>query len=126
MTLKQERMSRRILQILSELFMFEVTDPRLVDITVTEVRVDREIMYADIFVNALGEEERREEILEGLDSARGFLRRQLATRTRLRRVPELRFHWDDNLAHAEHMNEILDNLEYATDNDLESDDEDLE
>ncbi len=126
MTLKQERMSQRILQILSELFMFEVTDPRLMDITVTEVRVDREIMYADIFVNALGEEERREEILEGLDSAKGFLRRQLATRTRLRRVPELRFRWDDNLAHAEHMNEILDNLEYATDNDLESDDEDLE
>jgi ribosome-binding factor A len=88
----------------------EVRDPRLVGITITDVRLDREIEHAYIYVNALGEEERHDEVMEGLEKARGFLRRELASRLRLRRMPELHFQWDIIPSQAEHIEELLDSL----------------
>jgi ribosome-binding factor A len=86
-------------------------DPRLQGITVTRVTIDRELQYADIYVHALGEEEREDEVTEALESASGFLRHQLGQNLRLRHVPILHFHWDPSLAHAEHINQLLDNLD---------------
>ncbi|PJF31199.1 MAG: ribosome-binding factor A [Candidatus Thermofonsia Clade 1 bacterium] len=110
MTLKQERMADRIREILSELLLFEVSDPALQGLTVTEVVLDRELEYANVYVNALGEEERAESVMAGLRRAHGFLRRELASRIRLRRAPELRFHWDETLSRAAHIEEVLDSL----------------
>ncbi len=111
MSLKQERMADRIRTILSELLLLEVRDPRLRNVTVTRVMLDRELQYADIYVNALGEEARRGEVMAGLERAKGFLRREVGARVRLRQTPELRFHWDLNLEHGEHINELLDQLD---------------
>jgi ribosome-binding factor A len=111
MTLKQERMADRIREILSELLLFEVSDPALQGLTVTEVVLDRELEYANIYVNALGEEARADSVMAGLRRAHGFLRRELASRIRLRRAPELRFHWDETLSHAAHIEAVLDSLD---------------
>lgn len=123
MTLKQERMAERIRAILSELLLTEVRDPRLKQVTITRVNLDREILFADVYVNALGDEDRRDDVLAGLERATGFLRRELAARVRLRQTPELHFHWDLNLAHGERMNQLLDELDIApeTEADAESD-----
>ncbi|PJF41771.1 MAG: ribosome-binding factor A [Candidatus Thermofonsia Clade 1 bacterium] len=72
--------------------------------------LDRELEYANVYVNALGEEERAESVMAGLRRAHGFLRRELASRIRLRRAPELRFHWDETLSRAAHIEEVLDSL----------------
>jgi ribosome-binding factor A len=111
MSVKQKRMSDRIRSILSTLLMTEIRDARLKNVTVTRVLLDREIQFADVYVNAMGDESRREEVLAGLDRARGFLRRELAARVRLRTTPELHFHWDMNLEHGERMNRLLDELD---------------
>ncbi|MBN1286105.1 MAG: 30S ribosome-binding factor RbfA [Anaerolineae bacterium] len=126
MTIKQERMSERILEILSDLLVFDVKDPRLNGVTITEVQLDREMQFAVVYVNAMGEEERAEEVMEALERAGGFLRREVGARVRLRRTPELRFKWDDTLAHAERVNRLLDSLDIppATDAD-EDEDEDV-
>src|SRR5215510_12500681 len=87
MTLKQERMSDRIREILSELLLMEVSDPALQGITVTDVTVDPEIEYAEVYVNALGEEDREKEVMQGLKRASGFLRREVGRRVKLRRTP---------------------------------------
>ena len=58
MSVKQERMAERIREILSSLLLLEVTDPALQGITVTEVKLDSELEYADVYVNALGDESR--------------------------------------------------------------------
>ncbi len=110
MTLKQERMADRIREILSELLLFEVSDPALQGLTVTEVVLDRELEYATVYVNALGEEDRAEDVMAGLRRAHGFLRRELASRVRLRRAPELRFRWDETLSRAAHLEAVLDSL----------------
>jgi ribosome-binding factor A len=111
MTIKQSRMNERIREILSELLMFETKDPRLAGLTVTEVSLDREMQFADVYVNALGEEERRDEVLDALERAKGFLRRELGRRIHTRRTPELRFNWDDTFEHAERVDRLLDSLD---------------
>ena len=70
MTIKQERASHLIQEILSELLMTEVTDPALQSITVTEVKVDREIEYAEVFIHSLDE---KKEVMAGLNRSNGFL-----------------------------------------------------
>jgi ribosome-binding factor A len=111
MTIKQSRMNERIREILSELLMFETKDPQLAGLTVTEVSLDREVQFADVYVNALGEEERQDEVLDALERATGFLRRELGKRIRTRRTPELRFKWDDTFEHAERVDRLLDSLD---------------
>ncbi|MCU0474878.1 MAG: 30S ribosome-binding factor RbfA [Anaerolineae bacterium] len=103
-------MSGRIRDILSALLMREVNDPRLEGVTVTSVKLDPELMFATVMVNALGDEERRDEIMAGLKRAKGFLRREVASRVRLRNAPELLFRWDEGLERAERVNRLFDKL----------------
>lgn len=111
MSVKQERMADRIREILSSLLLIEVTDPALRGVTVTEVTLDAELEYADVYVNALGDESRRKEVMKGLDRATGFLRREMGARIRLRRTPVLHFHWDITLERAATIEQALDRLE---------------
>ena len=117
MSLKQNRMIERIRAILSELLLREISDPRLQGVTVTEVKLDAELMYADVYVNALGDESREGDVMEGLSRANGFLRREMGKRVRLRNTPELHFHWDKTLEHGERLNQILDTLDIPPEED---------
>ncbi len=110
-SIKQQRMAERIRSILSELLRSEVRDPRLKNVTVTRVKLDQELQFADVYVNALGDESRQKEVIAGLDRSKGFLRRELASRVRVRQTPDMHFHWDLNLEHGERLNQILDGLD---------------
>lgn len=110
MKVKQERMAERIRMILSELLLRDVSDPRLQGVTITRVKIDPEMMFADVHVSALGDDERREEVLTGLKSAKGFLRREVGQRITTRNTPDLYFHWDYALEQSERVNRLLDNL----------------
>ena len=85
----------------------EINDPRLKLIYITDVKVDKELAYADVYVSALEGHTRSAEILAGMESASGFLRRALADRIELRVFPRLRFHWDPTPEHAEHIEHLL-------------------
>ena len=111
MGIKQDRIAWRIRQILSELLLREVSDPRLHGVTVTEVDIDRELQFARVYVNALGEEVRQEEVMQGLNHAKGFLRRELGQSLRLRKTPELAFVWDMRFEHGEHLNQVISSLD---------------
>lgn len=108
--IRLERIADRFREELSELLLREVADPRLHQVFVTDVRVDREFAFADIYVSALEGSARREEILEGLESASGFLRRELAARIDLRVMPRLRFHWDPTPENADRIERLLASL----------------
>jgi ribosome-binding factor A len=102
-----QRISDRIRQDLSELLIREISDPRLHQIFITDVIVDRELAFADIYVSAVEGAVRSAVILEGCESASGFLRRALAARIELRTFPRLRFHWDPTPEHADHIEHLL-------------------
>lgn len=106
-----KRIADRIRQEIAEmLVMGEISDPRLVGVSVTDVNVDREFAYANIFVSAVEGHVRAEEILQGLESARGYLRKQLSARVELRTFPQLRFHWDPTLERADRIEQLLDTI----------------
>ena len=106
-----DRINERIREELSALLLMEVSDPRLSGVSVTDVTVDRELAYANIYVSALEGSQRTKEILEGLDHASGFLRHELAIRVDLRTFPRLRFHWDSTFERAARIEEIFASLE---------------
>jgi ribosome-binding factor A len=109
-TIKRDRMAERIQAILSELLLREIADPRLKNLTITEVKLDAELMYADVYVNALADETRQDLVLSGLERAKGFLRREIGKRIRIRNTPELHFHWDVTLERGEQMHQLISKL----------------
>ena len=108
--IRLKRIADRIRQELSEMLIREISDPRLAMIHITDVKVDSELAFADIFVSAVEGGVRSEEVLAGLESASGFIRRALARRVELRAFPRLRFHWDPTPENADHIEQVLAEL----------------
>jgi ribosome-binding factor A len=108
--LRAARVAESIQRELAELLLWEVTDPRLRGISITDVRVDRELAVANVYVSALEGMERKNDILAGLQHAQGFLRSQLAQRVDLRHFPQLRFNWDPTPEKAARIEELLASL----------------
>lgn len=104
------RIAKQMQELLSELLLFQATDPRLQGVYVTDVTVDRELSVASIFVSALEGSEREREILEGLRHASGFLRSELARQMDLRTFPRLRFVWDVTPERAQRIEQIISDL----------------
>jgi len=107
---RTERIADRIRQELSEILIQEISDPRLTGLTITDVSVDRELAYADIYFSTLEGESKVAEILEGLQHAQGYLRRELSHRVELRVFPRLRFHWDPTLDRAERIEKLIQEI----------------
>jgi ribosome-binding factor A len=101
------RIAERIRHDLAEVLLRTASDPRLEGLTVTDVQVDRELAYATIYVTAVEGEVRRQEILQGLRHATGFLRTSLARRIPLRSFPQLRFRWDESLEQGSRIDALL-------------------
>jgi len=105
-----QRIADRIREVLAEMLIKEISDPRLEQISITDVTVDREMAYANIFVSCVEGSVRSKEILAGLKHASGYLRRELANRIELRAFPRLRFHWDPTPENADHIEKLLFSL----------------
>jgi len=106
--LRLTRIGDRFRKELSEMLVKEeIRDPRLSGISITDVRVDRELSYADIYVSAVEGTSRSKEVLDGLESASGFIRKALSDRIQLRSFPRLRFHWDITPERADRIEQLL-------------------
>jgi ribosome-binding factor A len=109
--LRIARIADRIRNELAEMLVKELQDPRLSGVMVTDVTVDRELAYANIYVSAVEGQERAPEVLEGLRSASGYIRKALAERINLRSFPRIRFHWDITPERADHIERLLASLQ---------------
>ena len=87
-------------------------DPRIPSIvSVVAADVSGDLSYATIYVSMLGSDEQRAEALAGLNSARSFVRRELARRVKLRITPEVIFKLDDSMITGAHISGILNKLD---------------
>jgi ribosome-binding factor A len=107
---RQRRVSELIHRELSTLLLLEVRDPRLADITITDVDVTPDLLVARVYYSVLGDSDQAKEALTGLESASGFLRTQLAGRVSLRFVPELFFELDQSAEHGRRIDQLLDQI----------------
>jgi ribosome-binding factor A len=107
MTRRSERLGDEVRQELAGIIDRQLKDPRVGFVTVTRVRLTADLRSARVYVGVLGDEPARERSLAGLQSAVGFLRRQLGRRLRLRHTPELAFFYDEGLDATERVAQLL-------------------
>ena len=88
---RTQRVSETFREELAELISFEMEDPRLAGVDVTGVEVSPDLRHAEVRIALHGEEADQGRALQALDHAKHFLRRELASRMNLRRMPELHF-----------------------------------
>ena len=111
MTRRIERVNHLILREISELLQRQVKDPRLGNfITVTKISTSSDLRHAKVLVSSIGSGEEKQEILDVLATASGFLRNELARRLKLRRIPELSFEWDDSIEKGTRLIELIDRV----------------
>jgi ribosome-binding factor A len=98
MSRRTQRLNDLLREELGQLLLHQVRDPRLSGvITVTSVQVVADLSLARVFISTLGGEEEKARAMEGAGAASGYLRRELAHRLSLRRIPRLEFHRDDSI-----------------------------
>lgn len=108
---RTSRIGDQLQKELASLIQFEVKDPRLGMVTVNEVRVAKDLGYADIYYTVLGLDDDAERLAENqaaLDSAKSFLRGRLAKEVKLRVMPHLRFHYDQSVVNGARMSALID------------------
>lgn len=106
---RSQRVSEALREELAEIVAFELSDPRLAAASVTEVHVTSDLRAAEVRV--LCEEPQHEaEVLRALEGARHFIRRQLASRIRLWRLPELHFASDRSTAASSRVEQLLQRI----------------
>lgn len=107
---RMRRVDEAIRQVIGDVAAGELKDPRVGFVTVTDVRTSSDLRQARVYVSVLGDEDEREASLAGLSSAHGYLQSRLAGELRLKRTPELSFHYDDTTDKAMRVGEILSTL----------------
>jgi ribosome-binding factor A len=111
MSRRIERVNNLIRQEISELLQRQVKDPRLGGfVTVTQVSTSPDLRHAKIFISIMGNDEEKEEALEAFAVASGFLRKELGARLRLRRSPELSFHYDNSIDQGTHVLQLISQI----------------
>ncbi|MGB0713266.1 MAG: 30S ribosome-binding factor RbfA [Gammaproteobacteria bacterium] len=104
---RADRLGGQLRRDLAELIRDDVRDPRVGMVSITEIRVSRDLAHARVFVTRIGDEKDREPAIEALNHAAGFLRRELGQRLRIRVIPQLRFQYDDVVEGGMHMEDLI-------------------
>ena len=95
---------------ISEMLIRGIKDPRISMVTITRVSVSDDLKVAKVYFSVMGGEEDRERSLRGLNSAKGFMKREVGKRIRLRYVPDIIFKFDPSLEQADHINRLIKEL----------------
>ncbi len=88
----------------------ELKDPRIGFLTITKVHLTNDLKLASVYYSVLGTGEERERSTEGLRSAKGFIKKLLGQRTRLKYLPDIVFVFDDSLEKEQYIESILEKL----------------
>jgi len=102
------RINEEIRKEISQLINHELKDPRIQSlISVLRVETTNDLKQTKVFVSMLGTEEEKKEALEGLKSAGGFIRKELAKRINLRNTPEVLFKLDESIEYSMHLEQLI-------------------
>ena len=96
---------------LARILQLEMRDPRVGQfVSVNDVRVSRDLSYADIYVSSLqvGDASGRDELIDVLNGAAGFFRSELAKRHKMRTTPKPRFHYDELIESGPRLERLID------------------
>jgi ribosome-binding factor A len=107
---RPDRVADQIRSELGLLLTREVHDPGIGFVTITRVQVSADLQQARVFFTVLGDEKARRNSERALERAMPFLRRQIGSRLRFKRVPELTFLYDESIAGQDRIEQILNEI----------------
>ncbi len=107
MNQRSERVAELIHRNLSAMIVFEMRDPRIQHVTITEVKLTPDLQLAKVYFTWTGPEEGRKEMRAVLNHASGYLRSKLSERIDLKYMPQLQFYYDDSSVHAARMEALF-------------------
>ncbi len=107
---RSEKVADLIQREVSEMLLKSIKDPRIGFVTITKVTVSEDCRFAKVYFSVAGTLAERENSVKGLDSAKGYIRKELGRRIRLRYTPEIIFQFDPSIEYAIHMEEVIQSL----------------
>lgn len=115
MTQRTERIDELLRQEIGSIITRDLADPRIGFVTITEVETARDLGHAKVWVSVIGSPEVRDAALTALGRAMPFIRRELGTRLRIRRIPELHLHADESLERGTRVLQLINEIEAGVD-----------
>ena len=112
---RADRVGEQIRQELSQILSQQAHDPGIGFLTLTRVKVTPDLQLARVLYTVIGDEKQKKETQKALERALPYLRRQIGSRVRLRRVPELQFFYDQSVEHQDRIEQILIDLKRERD-----------
>ncbi len=110
-SIKNTRINMEVQRELSEIIRSGIKDPRIHPMTsVVSADVTPDLKYCKVYISVLGDENAQKSTMEGLKSAEGFVRRELARRVNLRNTPELKFILDQSIEYGVNMSHLIDEV----------------
>ena len=109
-TVKQDRMDSILTKEISRILQFELKNPKLGFVTVTDVQCTRDMSQAKVYVSFLGQQERNDAGMKILNQSKGFIRSTIAKNVKMRKVPELIFVQDTSLEQGRKIEMIIQEI----------------
>ena len=109
------KVADEIQKVVATVLLKDIQNPHLKFVTVSSVNVTKDLGYADIYVTSLNDKADKERIEKALNSASGVFKRQLNKSLKMRKLPDLRFHFDEVFYQAREMEDILVGLDIPSD-----------
>lgn len=110
-SVKNTRVNGEVMRVLADIIRGDIKDPRISMLTsVVNVEVAPDLKTCKAWISVLGDDKAVEDTLEGLDSAKSYIRRELAKRINLRNTPEITFVMDQSIAYGVKMSKLIDDV----------------
>ena len=108
---RTQQISEEVRKCLAEIVQNKLKDPRIPTLlSISSVEVTNDLSFAKVYVSVLGSEKEKEEAIKGLNSAKGFLKKELGRSVKLRAMPELIFTGDDSIERGVRMSKLIDEV----------------
>ena len=107
---RSNRVGDQILREVADLLMRKVKDPRCKGATLTGVRMSRDLRHAKVYYSVIGSPNEVARVQEGLDRAKGYIKREIGLRMDLKYIPEIVFRHDPSLAEGNRMEKLFEKL----------------
>ena len=109
MSVKIERLNHKFAIEISNIIKEEVKDERIDFVTVTDVSITNDLSHAKVYVTVLKDEE-RDNAIKALNKARGFIEMELSKRVDIRKMPEMKFVYDESIEYSNNIENIIERL----------------
>ena len=107
---RADRVSGLIQEVLSDILHKHISDPRLEMVTITAVKMSRDLKSARVYFTIQGGKTKSESATKGFSSALGYIKRSLAGTLELRYMPELKFFYDESFDYGSHIDQLLESV----------------